>query len=92
MKKLEMEDVHCTVQKTIKREASKVLFVLGTNMTDAIRMFLAQVAIKKEIPFPINIPNKTTIKAIKEAKTKANSLKAYSSAKNLFNALDKDDK
>lgn len=61
-------------------------------MTDAIHMFLVQVAIKRKAPFPINIPNKTTIKAIKEAETKVDSLKAYSSAKELFKALDKDDR
>lgn len=89
--KTEMTDLHCMVKSSVKRRAQKVLDDLGTNMTDAIRMFLVQIAVQKAIPFEIRMPNKNTIDAINEAERKNTSLKVYSSAKEMFRDLDKDD-
>lgn len=79
-----MVDLHCTVKRSIKRQASKVFDDLGTNMTDAIRMFLVQVAVQKAIPFEIRMPNQTTIDALEEAERKHTSLKSYSSVQEMI--------
>lgn len=80
--------LHCKVKRSVKRQARKVFDDLGTNMTDAIRMFLVQVAIQKSIPFEIRIPNQTTIEALEEAEIKRISLKSYTSAQEMFKDLD----
>lgn len=85
-----MTDLHCMVKSSIKRRAQKVLGDLGTNLTDAIRMFLTQVALQKAIPFEIRVPNKTTLNAMIEAEEKHASFKSYSSAKEMFKDFDND--
>jgi addiction module RelB/DinJ family antitoxin len=42
------------------------------NMTDAIRIFLSQVALKKGIPFEIRLPNTETQEAMDDLLLKRN--------------------
>ena len=86
-----MADLHCKIPASLKRKAEAVFDKLGTNKTDAIRMFFAQVAMQQAIPFVVRIPNKATQEAIGEAVNKANSLEAFSNSEELFKSLDEDD-
>lgn len=56
--------IHTRIDPNIKRKAELVFSALGLNTSEAIRMFLAQVALKQGIPFEIKIPNKETRKAM----------------------------
>ncbi len=57
------------VDDSIKKKASSVFKEVGMDMSTAINVFLKQVIRSNGIPFPVSadIPNKTTIKAIKAA-------------------------
>lgn len=74
-----------------KKHVEAVLQKLGMNHSEAINLFYAQVELLKGLPFDVRIPNKTTIEAMKEAEEKYDSLKSYSSAKEMFKDFDKDD-
>lgn len=58
--------IHTRIDPNIKRKAESVFSALGMNTSEAIRMFLAQVALKQGIPFDVKIPNKETRKAIED--------------------------
>ena len=55
------------VEPELKAEAEKVLSKLGISTTEAINLFLSQVRLRKGLPFDVKIPNKTTLKAMRDA-------------------------
>jgi len=61
---------------------------MGTDITSAVNMFLAQVELNKRIPFDITseVPNAATRAAMREADELA-SQPAYTSKKDFFDAL-----
>lgn len=81
-------NIHCRIDPHLKEEADAILHHLGLNMTDAIRIFLAQIILKEGIPFDVKIPNKTTIAAITESKIKSK-LRRANSLNDLFEKLSK---
>ena len=56
--------IHTRIDPNLKHKAELVFSALGINTTEAIRMFLTQVALKQGIPFDVKIPNKETRKAM----------------------------
>ena len=56
--------VHSRINEDIKEQASFILEKIGLNMSDAIRLFLNQVVMRKGMPFPVCIPNAETISAL----------------------------
>ena len=73
-----------------KQEAVGLFESLGLDMTTAIRLFLRQAINQQRIPFDIVPPQynftEATLSAIEEARriSKDDSVKSYSSAKELF--------
>ena len=61
--------VHARIQPTLKLRAEAVLDKLGISTSEAIAMFFSQVALQKGLPFDVKIPNKTTRKAMLEARS-----------------------
>lgn len=59
--------VRSRISPELKRDAEAVLNHLGLSVSDGIRLFLTQVALKQSIPFEIAKPNATTIAAMLEA-------------------------
>lgn len=59
--------VHSRIDEDIKEQASFILEKIGLNVSDAIRLFLKQVVMRKGMPFPVCIPNAETIEAIESA-------------------------
>ena len=55
------------VDPDLKADAEKVLKKLGISTTEAINIFLSQVRLRKGLSFDVKIPNKTTLKAMKDA-------------------------
>lgn len=55
------------VEPELKADAEKVLSKLGISTTEAINLFLSQVRLRKGLPFDVKIPNKTTLKAMRDA-------------------------
>jgi DNA-damage-inducible protein J len=59
--------IRSRIDPTIKNKAEKVLGSMGLTMSDAIRIFLHQVVIRKALPFPVQAPNAKTTAAMKAA-------------------------
>lgn len=49
--------VRARVKPELKDEAEKVFSELGISTTEAIRMFLAQVKLRRGLPFPVDLPS-----------------------------------
>jgi addiction module antitoxin, RelB/DinJ family len=53
-----------------KNEAQAVFDELGITTTQAISLFLKQVSLRKGLPFPVEIPNEETRKAMNDASSR----------------------
>ena len=85
-------EVRSRIEPSLKNQSAEVLASVGLDMSDAIRLFLRQVVEVQGLPFQVRKPNKETVAAMIEAREMAKAHKArYGNAKDLFNALDKDD-
>lgn len=58
--------VHIRLDTGIKDQATKALEAMGLSMSDAVRAFLTRVAVEKQIPFALRVPNATTLAAMRE--------------------------
>ncbi len=47
--------IHTRMKAQLKKEVEKVLSQLGLTMSEAIRLYFAQIAHKKAIPFSIDL-------------------------------------
>lgn len=59
--------VQVRLDKQTKDQAQKVFRMLDISMSEAIKLFLRQVAFHGGIPFEIKIPNAVTDKALRES-------------------------
>lgn len=80
-------DVRLRLEPNLKSEASRILADAGLELSMAIRMFLKQVVAYRGLPFDVRQPNEVTVQAMKEAR--AISKPRFSSAKELFDGLEK---
>jgi DNA-damage-inducible protein J len=81
--------VQARIDGAVKEEAATVLAAMGLTVSDAVRMLLTRVAHDHALPFDPLIPNKKTIKAMKEAR--AGKLRAFRSTEALMADLNADD-
>ena len=82
--------VHVRVDEDVKEQASEALAAMGLTVSAAVKIFLRRVAIEKEMPFDIRIPNAQTRAAIAEADEMVRlNAPTYKTAEALFDALDK---
>ncbi len=58
--------VRARIASKTKIRATKVLQSMGLSVSDAIRLLLVRVADEKRLPFAVQVPNVTTLKAMKE--------------------------
>ena len=71
------ETVRARIEPKLKRDAEAVLTKLGLSTSEAITLFLRQVTLRRGLPFPVQIPNEETRKAIAEARDRVD-LETYS--------------
>ena len=74
------------VDPDLKSDVEKVLGKLGISTTEAINLFLSQVRLRRGLPFDVVIPNKTTLKAMKDAEEGRN-LSSYDSLDKFFEKM-----
>ncbi|MBF0566617.1 MAG: type II toxin-antitoxin system RelB/DinJ family antitoxin [Nitrospirae bacterium] len=74
------------VDPGLKSDAEKVLHKLGISTTEAINLFLSQVRLCDGLPFDVKIPNKTTLKAMRNAEAVRNFTEAED-AEDMFRKL-----
>ena len=75
------------VDDKVKKEASSIFKEIGMDMSTGINVYLKQVIRSNGIPFEVSadIPNETTLKAIKEAEI--GEMKSFSSIEALMEDL-----
>lgn len=64
--------IRARVEPRLKHDAEAVLDKLGMTPTEAITLFYRQVKIYRGLPFAVRIPNKETIRAIRETRARKN--------------------
>ena len=79
--------VHVRLNKDIKRRGEKALEAMGLTVSDAVRLLMVRVAADQAFPFPLEVPNATTRKAMRDVER--GKTKQYRSAKEMFDALGK---
>jgi DNA-damage-inducible protein J len=70
----------------VKADTERIFQRLGISTSEAINLFLAQVKMRKGLPFDVRIPNKATLKAMKDADEGKN-LTAYNSVDDFFKKM-----
>ena len=58
--------VRARIDSDTKARATEALHAMGLTVSDAIRLLMLRVADEKRLPFAVQVPNATTIKAMKE--------------------------
>ena len=58
--------VRARIDSDTKARATEALHAMGLTVSDAIRLLLLRVADEKRLPFAVQVPNATTIEAMKE--------------------------
>ena len=58
--------VRARIDSDTKARATEALHAMGLTVSDAIRLMLLRVADEKRLPFTVQAPNATTLKAMKE--------------------------
>lgn len=78
--------IRARTEPGLKYEVEKIFHVLGLTFTEAINLFFQQVKLREGLPFEIRIPNKTTLKAIKDVE-KRRGLTKSKDGKDMFKKL-----
>jgi len=81
--------VRARIDEHIKEEASVVLKAIGLTISDAFRILMTKIAAEKALPFDPLIPNKETIKAMRDARK--GKMTTVHSIKELMDKLNADD-
>ena len=79
--------IQVRLDKRTKNQAQKIFKTLDITMSEAIKLFLRQVALQKGIPFEIRIPNELTDKTLRDSEEGKNLHKA-STVDKLFKELE----
>ena len=58
--------VRARIDSDTKARATEALHNMGLTVSDAIRLMLLRVADEKRLPFAVQVPNATTVKAMRE--------------------------
>ena len=58
--------VRARIDSDTKVRTTEVLHDMGLSVSDAIRLLLLRVADEKRLPFAVQVPNATTVKAMEE--------------------------
>ncbi|MXX37482.1 MAG: type II toxin-antitoxin system RelB/DinJ family antitoxin [Gemmatimonadetes bacterium] len=77
--------VRARIDSETKARAAEALQAMGLSVSDAIRLLLLRVADEKRLPFAVQAPNTTTVKAMKELNEGKG--KRFGSAEELFQDL-----
>ncbi len=59
--------INARIEPKLKKNAEAVLDKIGLSTTDALTIFFKQVVAQKGMPFPVKVPNRETIKAMRDA-------------------------
>lgn len=78
--------VRARIEPELKERAERVLGQLGLSTSQAITLFLRQVALRQGLPFPVELPNAETLETFRDT-DKGKNLKRFANADELFDDL-----
>jgi DNA-damage-inducible protein J len=78
--------VRARIDSETKTRATEALQAMGLTVSDAIRLLMLRVAEEKRLPFTIQVPNRTTVAAMKELADGKG--RRFDSVEELFRDLD----
>jgi DNA-damage-inducible protein J len=82
--------VHVRMDEKIKLQATETLSEMGLSISDAVRVFLTRVALEKQLPFTLKVPNAETRTAMEEADEIIRSGHSrFNNANDMFDELEK---
>jgi DNA-damage-inducible protein J len=56
--------VHARIDSKTKRASERVLHSIGMTPTDAVRLLYRQIALRREFPLELRVPNKLTARTL----------------------------
>ena len=59
--------VHARIDSRTKRDSERVLHRIGMTPTDAVRLLYRQIALRREFPLELRVPNKLTAKTLNKS-------------------------
>lgn len=80
--------IQARIDPDIKNEAQKIFKMLNISMSEAISIYLTQVALHKGIPFEVKIPNELTEETLRKADA-GEDLHSVDTVDELFEELDR---
>ena len=78
--------VRARVEPELKANVERVLDPLGLSISQAITLFLKQIELQQGLPFPVELPNRETLKTFRDT-DKGKNLKRFNNADELCNEL-----
>jgi DNA-damage-inducible protein J len=75
------------VESELKQEVELVLAELGLTTSQAMLLYLKQIALQRGIPFAVKLPNQATMNAIAESREPYN-LPGFDTVEDLFDDLE----
>ena len=75
--------IHARIEPETKSLAERILHKLGVSPTEAIRMFYRQIALRRGLPFSVEIPNALT-RATLEKSRKGKDVEEHDSLDSMF--------
>lgn len=79
--------ISARIDENTKEKAEKVLKIIGLRPSEAITMFYRQVILVRGLPFKAEIPNRTTLNAMKELENKGD-MESFNDVEELFSELE----
>jgi DNA-damage-inducible protein J len=80
--------IQARIDPKVKDEAQKILNKLHISMSEAISIYLTQVALTKGIPFDVKIPNELTAATLRKSE-EGKELNEVGSVDELFEELER---
>lgn len=59
--------INTRIEPRLKTKAETILRKVGLTSAEAVRLFYTQVCLSNGLPFAVKLPNKETIKAMRDA-------------------------
>lgn len=79
--------IHARIDPATKQATEKVLDAIGMTPTEAIRLLYRQIAMRKEFPLELHIPNKLTASTLTKSE-KNKGIERFKNVKDLYASWD----
>ena len=56
--------IHARIDKKTKKESENILQAIGMTPTEAVRLLYRQIALRKEFPLELRVPNRLTAQTL----------------------------